>query len=114
MNAHEVIQDASQYLMHTYKRDLLLVSGQGCTVFDSDGNSYLDLVGGIACCTIGHSNPTLLTYFKSQDHKLLNPSNQSESIIGISRFISFPIFFQNSCSVSFPVCQSFSTLKYAL
>ncbi|MBS3106693.1 acetylornithine/succinylornithine family transaminase [Candidatus Woesearchaeota archaeon] len=75
MNAHEVIQDASQYLMHTYKRDLLLVSGQGCTVFDSDGNSYLDLVGGIACCTIGHSNPTLLTYFKSQDHKLLNPSN---------------------------------------
>ena len=34
------------------------VKGQGCRIWDKDGVEYLDLYGGHAVISIGHSHPT--------------------------------------------------------
>ena len=35
-----------------------IVQGKGCHVWDSEGNEYLDLYGGHAVISVGHSHPT--------------------------------------------------------
>ena len=48
-------------VMETYglpKR--LLVRGEGCYVWDEDGNRYLDLLAGIAVNSLGHAHPSLV------------------------------------------------------
>ena len=32
---------------------------EGATITDVDGNTFLDLAGGIGCLTVGHSNPAV-------------------------------------------------------
>ncbi|EME96278.1 acetylornithine aminotransferase, partial [Streptomyces mobaraensis NBRC 13819 = DSM 40847] len=45
-------------LMDTYGTPpLALVSGQGATVRDADGRTYVDFVGGIAVNALGHAHP---------------------------------------------------------
>ena len=35
-----------------------IVKGKGCHVWDKEGNEYLDLYGGHAVISVGHSHPT--------------------------------------------------------
>jgi acetylornithine/N-succinyldiaminopimelate aminotransferase len=66
----------STHIMPTYKRhDLLLERGEGCYVFDQDGKKYLDFVGGIATCTVGHANPVVVKAITDQAQKLISVSN---------------------------------------
>ena len=37
--------------------DVNIVKGQGCKVWDEKGQEYLDLYGGHAVISIGHSHP---------------------------------------------------------
>lgn len=53
----------------------VLVRGAGCHVWDADGNQYLDLLGGIAVNTLGHSNPLLTSVITSQLATLGHVSN---------------------------------------
>ena len=72
----ELKQLDSAYIMPTYKRhDLLLEKGDGCYVFDQDGKKYLDFVGGIATCTVGHANPAVTKAITDQAQKLISVSN---------------------------------------
>ena len=50
MSATELLQDRyGAAMMLTYGMPpVALARGSGCTVWDVDGNSYLDLIGGIA------------------------------------------------------------------
>lgn len=65
-----------RYLIQTYKRyDLVPVEGRGCRVWDAEGNEYLDLVGGIAVCALGHSHPRLTHAVSEQIKKLGHVSN---------------------------------------
>lgn len=64
------------HIMATYKRhDLVLERGEGCYVFDTDGNRYLDFVGGIATCSVGHANPKVTKAISGQAKKLISVSN---------------------------------------
>ena len=38
------------------KRPLAIVRGEGATVWDSDGNEYIDCVGGQGSANLGHGN----------------------------------------------------------
>ncbi|MBI2445004.1 acetylornithine/succinylornithine family transaminase [Candidatus Micrarchaeota archaeon] len=63
-------------LMNTYKRyPLALRSGSGCEVNDADGRTYLDLIGGIACCPLGHSHPAFVKAVQGHAAGLTNVSN---------------------------------------
>ncbi|MCC8197041.1 MAG: aspartate aminotransferase family protein [Tannerellaceae bacterium] len=47
-----------------------IVKGKGCHVWDKDGNQYLDLYGGHAVISVGHSHPTYVAAITEQVNKL--------------------------------------------
>jgi acetylornithine aminotransferase len=58
--------------------DIELVKAKGSTVWDKNGQEYLDLYGGHAVISIGHSHPT---YVKRMTEQLNNIGFYSNSII---------------------------------
>src|SRR5215470_881657 len=55
--------------------ELVLARGEGCVVWDADGNSYLDLVGGIAVSALGHGHPAIVDAVNKQVRTLAHISN---------------------------------------
>lgn len=53
----------------------VLVRGDGCEVWDADGNRYLDLLAGIAVNALGHAHPTLVGAVTAQLSTLGHVSN---------------------------------------
>jgi predicted acetylornithine/succinylornithine family transaminase len=69
-------QKTEEYVVHTYARaPFTLVSGQGMTVTDSEGNEYLDLVAGIAVLALGHADPELTAAVSEQIAQLSHVCN---------------------------------------
>lgn len=65
-----------QAFMPTYGvPPLVLARGRGATVWDVDGRSYLDLVGGIAVSSLGHAHPALAAAVAEQARTLVHTSN---------------------------------------
>jgi acetylornithine aminotransferase len=54
---------------------LTLVRGDGANVWDADGNSYLDLVSGIAVNALGHAHPAIIAAVTEQIAVLGHTSN---------------------------------------
>ncbi len=76
MNKEELIALSEQHIMRTYKRfPIILVKGQGVKVWDSEGKEYLDFVGGIAVCSLGHCHPQVVDAIKKQAETLMHVSN---------------------------------------
>ena len=53
----------------------VLVRGEGCYVWDADGNRYLDLLAGIAVNALGHAHPFLVSAVAAQLATLGHVSN---------------------------------------
>ena len=71
-----VIEAASPHVMNTYGRLPIAMShGQGCRVWDVNGKSYLDGLGGIAVNTLGHNHPKLVPALQDQIAKIIHSSN---------------------------------------
>jgi acetylornithine/N-succinyldiaminopimelate aminotransferase len=76
MTTEELIALSDRYIMSTYKRfPVVLTRGLGVHVWDNDGKSYLDFVGGIAVCALGHSHPRVVEAIKNQVEILTHVSN---------------------------------------
>ncbi len=77
----EIVQEshiaaASPHVMNTYGRvPIALSHGQGCRVWDLNGKSYLDGLGGIAVNTLGHNHPKLVPALQDQIGKIIHSSN---------------------------------------
>ena len=54
---------------------LALARGEGCQVWDPDGNRYLDLIAGIAVSALGHAHPAIVEAVTAQVGKLAHTSN---------------------------------------
>ena len=54
---------------------LAIAHGEGCRVWDPDGNSYLDLIAGIAVSALGHAHPALVEAVLSQASSVAHTSN---------------------------------------
>jgi len=50
--------------------DIEIVKGKGCTVWDTEGTEYLDLYGGHAVISVGHSHPKYVAAITDQVNKL--------------------------------------------
>lgn len=48
--------------------------GEGCTIWDVEGNEYLDFFGGILVTMIGHNVPEVIAAVREQAAKLLHSS----------------------------------------
>ncbi len=67
---------ADKYMFQTYSRfPITLVRGEGCRVWDEEGKEYLDFVGGIAVCALGHSSPLVTKALEEQSRRLVHVSN---------------------------------------
>lgn len=90
----------------TYTRwPIALVRGQGSTVWDEDGKSYLDLYGGHAVCATGHCHPKVVEAIAAQARELIFYSNVvrlpvrtrvAEAILAHAREPLASVFFVNS------------------
>ena len=76
MSGSDTIKTADTVIAATYKRfPLVIVKGEGCTVWDSEGRSYLDFVAGIAVCNLGHAHPRIVRALSEQARTLWHVSN---------------------------------------
>ena len=92
------------HLMNTYGRlPVAFTHGGGCRLYDEQGKSYLDALGGIAVNTLGHNHPRLVQALAAQFGRLIHVSNiyrvaeaeaASDRLAAISRMDE--VFFCNS------------------
>ena len=76
MDFKEVEQIDSKYHFQIYGRlPILLKKGKGSHVWDSDGNEYIDVLGGIAVNSLGHCHPKLVDAIKKQAEQLIHCTN---------------------------------------
>ncbi|ANF71006.1 acetylornithine aminotransferase [[Haemophilus] ducreyi] len=76
MTSDQIKQLDANYIAQTYaKFDLALSHGQGCEVWDFDGNKYLDFTSGIGVNSLGWADPDWLEAVIAQLHKLSHTSN---------------------------------------
>ena len=65
-----------EFLLQNYARyPLVLDRGQGCYVYDVDGNRYLDFIAGIGVNALGHAHPRILKVITEQAGLLIHSSN---------------------------------------
>jgi acetylornithine aminotransferase len=76
VNEKNLMTRAQTSICGTYSRyELVFVRGKGCYLWDESGQQYLDFVGGIAVCSLGHSPPELARVLHEQAQKLVHVSN---------------------------------------
>ncbi|MBF4468914.1 MAG: acetylornithine transaminase [Methanobrevibacter arboriphilus] len=76
MNNKEIIDLDSKYIMQTYGRQpIALTHGNGATIWDADGNEYLDFFAGIAVNVLGQSHSKVIEAIQKQAEKLIHVSN---------------------------------------
>ena len=100
----DIIEVYDQYVLNTYTRNpVVVVKGEGSTVWDAEGKEYLDLFPGWGVSSLGHCHPRITAALREQAGILLHmPNNYYNQWQGeLARVIvekSFPgkVFFGNS------------------
>ncbi|MEN6350647.1 MAG: aspartate aminotransferase family protein [Syntrophomonas sp.] len=76
MTNNDIINKGQQYVMNTYGRfPIALIKGKGSYVWDASGQQYLDFVGGIAVCILGHCHDEIGQVLVKQSQTLWHVSN---------------------------------------
>ncbi len=76
MNNQQIIELSQHYLMPTYSPlPVAFVRGEGCRLWDADGNEYLDFLGGISVVATGHCHPQVVDAICKQAGQLMHTSN---------------------------------------
>ena len=66
----------AEHGMQTYGRlPVAFVRGEGTKLWDSEGNEYLDFLGGLAVTALGHAHPAVADAIADQARTLLHVSN---------------------------------------
>ncbi len=64
------------YVMKSYSRSpLTIVRGAGVTVWDDNGNAYIDFTSGVAVNALGHCHPVWVEAIRRQAGELIHASN---------------------------------------
>ncbi len=65
-----------EYAIPTYIRNpVQFVRGEGCRLWDSDGNEYLDFLAGISVLNVGHCHPRVVEAVRDQVGTLTHTTN---------------------------------------
>ena len=76
MTSKEVRALDDQYVMHTYGRFPVVIDhGKGATLYDPEGNAYIDLTSGIGVNSLGYGDADWLAAVTAQAGKLAHISN---------------------------------------
>ncbi|MBM4379131.1 MAG: aspartate aminotransferase family protein [Deltaproteobacteria bacterium] len=76
LSSAEWMDRAKHVLVPNYKQaPIVAVRGEGVYVWDVEGKRYMDLIGGVAVCALGHCHPELVSVIKAQAETLWHVSN---------------------------------------
>jgi acetylornithine/N-succinyldiaminopimelate aminotransferase len=76
MTTQEVIALFDKYVIANYKRlPRVIVRGEGCYLYDADGNKILDMFPGWAVSGLGHCHPKVVEAIRKQAGELLHIDN---------------------------------------
>lgn len=76
MNSQEIKALTGQYVMNTYGRFPVVIDhGEGATLYDPEGNAYIDFTSGIGVNSLGYGNKTWVGAIAAQAAKLGHISN---------------------------------------
>ncbi|MDX6602668.1 MAG: acetylornithine/N-succinyldiaminopimelate aminotransferase [Solirubrobacterales bacterium] len=104
MNLTDLQALEQRYLMRTYRRaPVEFVRGEGTLLWDAEGKEYLDFLGGISVCSVGHCNPEVVEAVREQAGRLMHASNlfYTEPMVRLAERLSESslggrVFFSNS------------------
>ena len=120
MNSNEILEIENKYTSGTYaKQSLVIVRGQGASLFDADGKEYLDCSSGHGVANLGHAHPkvaealykqanTLITLFESfpNDQRAMVMQKLTSLVAGLER-----VFLCNSGTESVEAAFKFSRIS---
>ena len=67
----DFLQEVDQYSAHNYHPlPVVLVKGEGCWVWDIEGNKYLDMLAAYSAVNQGHRHPKIIAALTEQANKL--------------------------------------------
>jgi acetylornithine/succinyldiaminopimelate/putrescine aminotransferase len=105
-NPDAIVAREERYQLATYKKmPVVAERGEGCWIFTSDGERYLDLYGGHAVAGTGHCHPHVVKAIKDQADTLIFYSNlvyseararAAEKLVSIAPESLTKAFFCNS------------------
>lgn len=76
MNKKTIIEETEKYYLPVFGRyPMVMELGQGCRVWDNEGNEYVDAFAGIAVNSLGYNHPVLVKAISEQAAKLMHCSN---------------------------------------
>jgi acetylornithine/N-succinyldiaminopimelate aminotransferase len=76
MTTQETIELYNKYVIANYKRlPRVIVKGEGCYLYDAEGNKILDMFPGWAVSGIGHCHPKVVEAIRKQAGELLHIDN---------------------------------------
>lgn len=76
MNKKAIIEETEKYYLPVFGRyPMVMELGQGCRVWDNEGNEYVDAFAGIAVNSLGYNHPVLVKAISEQAAKLMHCSN---------------------------------------
>lgn len=76
MDKKTIIEETEKYYLPVFGRyPMVMELGQGCRVWDNEGNEYVDGFAGIAVNSLGYNHPVLVKAISEQASKLMHCSN---------------------------------------
>lgn len=107
--ASEIISKDRKFMSSSYNRlyPAMIEKGQGCWVWDIDGNKFLDYTAGIGVCSTGHCHPDIVAVINEQVARLIHISGAlfyypvqvrlAEKLVEIiPGGMNYKVFFSNS------------------
>lgn len=85
------IAEEHRYLFQNYGRQPVVIErGSGTRAWDTEGNEYLDFVGGVAVNVLGHSHPAVVRAISEQAARVIHTSNlfYSTPMIELARVLA--------------------------
>src|SRR6476659_4241920 len=76
MSLMELQELERDYVIGTYVRNPVeFVRGEGCRLWDDEGNEYLDFLAGISVLNVGHCHPRVVEVVREQVGRLTHATN---------------------------------------
>ncbi|MHB9111865.1 MAG: acetylornithine transaminase [Thermoleophilia bacterium] len=72
----DIIKQYEKFVMPTYARQqVAFVRGNGCYLYDEEGNAYLDFASGLSINNLGHCHPAVVKAAQAQLAELIHTCN---------------------------------------
>jgi|SRR6187402_1086801 len=83
--ASQVLLRDNEFLLPVYARyPVVMDRGEGAHMYDTSGNRYLDLMGGLGVNALGHAHPRMLAAMADQAAHMVHLSPQFTSVASVN------------------------------